>query len=67
MKKVDCTCKEYVVYNKTVDLVNYDVQPNVVVTPIQALVAGKMDSALHWILITVSDYVFQKTNIVLSL
>lgn len=55
MKKVDSTCKEYVVYNKTVDLVNYDVQPNVVVTPIQALVARKMDSALHWILITVSD------------
>lgn len=49
-KKVDCTCKEYVVYNKTVDLVNYDLQPNVVVTPIQALVARKMDSALpgYW-------------------
>ena len=55
MKKVDCTCKEYVVYKKTVDLVNYDVQPNVVVTPSQALVARKMDSALHWILITGSD------------
>ena len=46
-KKVDCICTEYVVYNKTVDLVNYDVQPNVVVIPIQALVARKMYNALH--------------------
>ena len=54
-KKVDRICLEYVVYNKNVDFVNYDVQPNVVVTPIQALVARKIGSALHWILITVCD------------